>query len=421
MFKDIKKFFRYLQEQEGKELRNRIIAYTIFGFVLLIFNRFILLNFSLEGNFHIYRALSKILIENNINPYRTDIISVVRNAFPLNFDQNSLSDFIYQFPVFHLFIYYPFSLIKDAMWSAALWMEFNQFIVIIAVGVFINLFKWNINKREKYILTAVSLLFYFVLDNILALNTASLQLAALLLSMYYSEKNEMIKSGLFFAFLFISPFAAIGPVAVMMALFITRKSYSAITWSVITIILLSLAGFVVQTDWVLQFLRNVIIEKPTYPFINFGSAFQNAWGEMNFPIILNLVPLFSVIWITLEWIRTPKNTLSHELWLLSLAVTTNPFIFIDTENYTAIYLLQVFIFIHYLWKTRSQGFFNVIIYFLSLAASIIYPLINRFFLINTNYYLNYYQINFINCLFLMIMLYWVRWWILRDYNPTEEI
>ena len=420
MFTEIKRFFAFLLGKEGGKLRERILLIFIGIIILFFINRFILFQISDNRDFLFSSAISNLMIESGVNPYRSDIAEVITSIYPEEISDSIETGFIFKKPIFVLFLYYPFSLMKDPVWSTAVWMVVTQALMVASVFIFFNMIQYRSSFISKMIVSAISLLFFFTINTQINLNLSAIQMMSLLLVFKFSHGNQYIKSGIFLALLFIQPLTVIPVIAVLILIFIATRETNQVVWMVISLILMCMAGMIYQTDWILKYLQNLIFESPEFPFIGFGDAYFNAWSGLNLGRFFNYLPIIAAIWIALEWIRIPKQTLNQQLWMVSLAIVLNPYLFIDAGNKAGIFYLFVILFLFYLWETRSGRIFNIILYGFTLLITIILPIINWITIFNVGVGASPNIINMIYSSFLVILLYWVKWWVVREY-PEDTI
>lgn len=422
MFAELRKIFDYLtKDEQGKSTRNWIFLLFFLVVVLALLNKFVIVNWIDDAYFMRQWALSHLTFREDINPYRRDIASVLRNSFPEIFPSEPNENFVFQLPIFQLFIFYPFTFIRDTAWAQTIWMTINQLLVAACVFLFTKTIKWDLNRRNLLILLGTSLLFHFVLTNILRGNIATIQLTFVLGTLYYYERREQLKSGIYLGLLAIDPFHFLLAYIFLLWFFFRKGEGSIITWAIITLILLSIAGVVFQSDWPIQLLRNLVLENNFFPFISYADALQNNLDIIGPRIILNYIPMFFIVWIVYEWLRSPKRTFYQEFWLIGLSFILNPLFVMRADAHGEILIYPVYLFIIFLWMTRSRGIFNWIIVGFSGMLSVVAPLINQILtVVRGEGFVSNETILLVNVLFLWIMMYWVRWWVLKDYSSENE-
>jgi hypothetical protein len=85
-------------------------------------------------------------------------------------------------------------------------------------------------------------------------------------------------------------------------------------------------------------------------------------------------------------------------------------------NYSSVFYLIPIIFIVYLWENHSTGLINKVIYGILGFSTIVLPLVVLLFPASFRLINNFHSINLINSLVLLVLLYWIRWWVVIPYD-----
>jgi hypothetical protein len=417
MVNDIKKYFDYLSNGEGGK-RTKINIFVILFFIvtLVLINKFLLIKFVNSDNFQIHKALSQLLFFKGLSPYSQDISSVLSNYFSTRAVVLPSYKIIFQLPIYDLIFYLPFSLIKDQNWSLIIWLTVNQFLFILCIENCFKLLKWKPKNWLKISLMGSGLVTFFGLTNFLAANSSIFQLLFLILGIKYLFSEKFMIAGLFLGFATLDPFYFFIPLIIILAILISRKQIEPLIWIFISIAFLSLIGVIFDSGWILKMFRNVLLEGSFYPFIDYNHALLNWTSKLFSGRIISSVPILLLIWVFMEYSRLPKRNSNQIFWLLSLVSCINPFVIMRETNYASVYYLLPFVFLIYLWEYNSSGTINKVVYLILLFTSVIIPLASRLF---PNVFIslaNFYSVNLINSIILIILLYWIRWWVVKPYD-----
>ena len=417
MITDLKKYFSYLiNNEEGRSSRNKLILRLLIVLVLFIINKTFLVKFADSENFLINSALSNLLFIKGFSPYSKDISSVLDNYFSTRGALVSSGAVIFQLPIYQLIFYLPFSFISDLKWALSLWLTINQCIYLLCIENCIKMFNWKPKKWLNAIILIGGLFAFFGIYNFLALNTSVFQFYFFILALSFIFSEKYLPAGLLLGLATIDPFNFFLPLIIVFGFLINRRQPEPAVWAVISIILLSLVGIIFDSGWILKFLRNIFLEGSFFPFIDYNHAVLNWIPKISFGGVLNFIPIILLIWLFIEFSRLPKQSSNQLFWMLSLAACINPFIIMRETNYSSIFYILPIFFIVYEWENHSSGLINKVIYgilgFLSIVlplAGLLYP--ESFRLIN-----NYHSINLINSLVIIVLLYWIRWWVVIPYD-----
>ena len=113
---------------------------------------------------------------------------------------------------------------------------------------------------------------FFGVSNFLAANTSIFQFYFFILGLSFAFSDKHILAGLLLGLATIDPFNFFLPLIIVIGFLISRKQFEPIVWFVISIVLLSLAGIIFDSGWILKFLRNIFLEGSFFPFIDYNHA-----------------------------------------------------------------------------------------------------------------------------------------------------
>lgn len=417
MLNDLKKFITYLSDnEEGKDIKNKIYFFLIIILALLIINKFFLIKFSDSGNFKIQSALSNLFFLKGISPYSKNITSVMANYFSTRGVSFQTNNFIFQLPIYQLIFYLPFSLIPDNNWSLSIWLTLNQFLLLLCIENCFKLLNWDPKYFIKIGLMGIGLIAFFGISNIFAVNTSIIQLLFLIMGLKFLFFEKYVISGLFIGLATLDPFNFFIPLVVVLVYLLTKRLYEPLIWIIITIVLLSLSGLIFDSGWVLKMLKNIFLEGSFFPFIDFNHALLNWMSKLPSGNLIKFVPISLLIWISLEFSRLPRQNLKQLIWLLSLASCINPFVIMRETNYASVLYLLPLIFIVYLWEIHSTGIINKVIFGILLLTAVAIPLAGLLLPKDFSFLENFHSINLINSIVLIIVLYWIKWWVVKPYD-----
>ena len=419
MFDEIVRLVKYLNESDEGRTKRKKIIFTLAGIVsLLIINRFLLIFKANLDYFYHHTALSRLLFISNISPYDLNIQSILDNFFSSRSIEVSLENFQYNDPLFQLFFFLPFTLITDHAWAAAIFLTVNQACIFLIVEQVYQLLKWRPAWKTRLLHLGLAFFSVFSLSFFSSPDLSIIQVLLFLLGLNLSLKNKFIAGGVVLSFtLFDFPMMNLPMLLLLMFLFILKKS-DVIVWFFISLGLLSLAGLIFDNNWPLKMIRNIFLEPIYYPFIPYSQAVGIDHAGAFISSIINLFPIVLFILLIMEWIRIPKENPYQLFWMLSLIFTLNPFL-VNTKKFQLSFIaIFVYLYIFYLWDCRSSGSVKKAVYgffsvFIVLLPCLGYAFPSRMgFLYNTRGY------NLIAILLTLLMLYWVRWWILQ--MPSED-
>lgn len=419
MWHEIQRVFTYLSEDgEGKNIRKIVLFGLIIFTALLVFNYFVLYQLADLDHFFIRSALARLLFFNNISPYSLDISSILDNYFSTRPIEVSINNFKFTDPIFQLFFYFPFGLISDYAWTAAIYLTINMGLIIWILETVYRLLDWQPGIKIKLLNGILAFSSFLGISFITAPDLAVIHTLLLLSGLKFSLKGKSIAGGLFLGFSLLSFPMVILPLLLTLAFLIVTRKNGPIIWFLITVFLLSLAGIIFDNNWLLLMLRNFFLEPIYFPFASYSASIGVTSQGAILPTLLNFLPVFLIVMISLEWLRTPKVSSNHLYWLLAFAINLNPML-IAGKDFSPMFLnIFVYLFIFYLWYFRSEGTVKYILLGVYVLLIVALPGLGRAFPQTLPFLNSSTGFHLLRIFLTLIMLYWVKWWVLQ--SPLES-
>lgn len=419
MFAEIKKVTQYiLTEEKYIQLRKKIL-YIFLAFVLLILvDRFALSRLVDQNNFYVSLARTRMVFQGNLSAYENEVNRSSENVKALGLTLGTIRQF--NLPMYALLFYLPYIFLKDFYWALALWLAINQIMTYFTLSMLLDIL--NVKLRENY-KAAVSLalfLAYFTALNILSTNLSMLQVFLLVAAFYQVRNKRYIFAGILFGLATFNPFVLLLPTLIFFLLNFHKDRSVVNLWMAITVVLLSMALIIFDMRWILEMIKVWLLEPDFYPLISYRSYIVGVFPDFDSNLV-TLLPLLIVFWLVYEWLRSPKETIDQEFWLISLALTLNPLINMWDSLYATIGYMVVFIYTVSLWYARSTDKFRIFMAVLYGLVLIVVPLGQMLLQKQIFGYQNVYGINLVVTLLLLFNLYWVRLWVMNPYYYINKL
>ncbi len=406
---DFEKVKKGIENFFSKNRYLKIIGLIILGTAVL-FGINLTISRTLKGGNDFYvkwSTLDLLQQDDPINPYGYQAFQRISETtddatfLPL-LEEDSFSN-----PIFCLFLYYPFNLIKDFEAARAVWMTL---IMIIFLYVF-----WDqyIKDQEKNSTRQIILIFFLVFNvfsvtSFLAGDLLTISFALVILAFKNIREEKYELAGIYCALATIVPGVALVSMVIFAILSLKERKIGFLIWFLITTALLCFAGFLIQDNWIVQFLQSNIKKiQNIFSALNLGVGNIGQTIEIVLPILVLIT----------EWIRSMNQLDQTEKknWLFHLTLVLFPLILGSQGRTLSILFLPAWLQIFNEWKKRESanairiGFFNIILY---IALGIIIVLVKPGILIREE---PLPQILFwIAGFHVFLNMYWIRPWIFRD-------
>ncbi len=415
-FKKITKFL--IHEPRYIELRKKILIILVIFITLIFTNRFLVIQLAEKGDFFISLARVKEVFWGNASVYTKEIAPAAAELAKIGI--KNLPHGVFKLPLYALVFYLPFSFIRDFNWALALWLAANEIICYFILSVFLAIIEKKI--KDSYLAAAAGMmtLAYFMTANILTTNLSLIQLLLILLTFQKSKENQPIFSGILLGLAFFNPYEFFIPLVILVLLNFFNGRNLVNGWMLISTVLFGLAFIIFDSRWLLELLKVVLLKPDFYPFISFSQYIGDIYPGIN-TRLLDLFPIFILVWIVIEWLRTPKEYYLQELWLLALGFTLMPLLNMWDRPYALTGYAFVLIFTTALWIDRAPSKFRTFSFAVNTLLLILLPAGQMFIRQKTLTPADLIVYNLIFTLILLLNLYWVRLWVINPYYSVNKL
>jgi hypothetical protein len=313
------------------------------------------------------------------------------------------------YPLYSIVVFLPYALISDYNLARAAWMTTLEIALVALSLMSMRLANW----KPRPILLGLFLLFslfwyhgFRPLINGNAIILVALCIAGGLLALK-SKADEL--AGVLFAFATIKPH-----VVLLFLVFIAYWTYihrrwRVVGWLVTTVILLSASAALLVPDWILQNIREIVRYSSYNPPLTLRAALTALLPGIGNRIGLAIMGLLALL-LLVEWWLVRKANFRGFTWVACLTLVASQWIGIPTDPGNFIILLPALALIFALWQERWERAGSI---FAVLSMLVLLAGLWGIFLATVEYGDQPQQspIMFIPLpAFLLIMLYWVRWW-----------
>jgi len=413
MLNEISRFLEYLNtDDDGKTVRNRIIFIILLIIFALIFNRFVLSPY-VSDDLKVGINQSKLLFLNGKSPYDKEIQNYIKSiASDEKWIVND-NKFEFDVPLFQLIIYLPFTVISNYLWAAAFFITINQICIFLTMHMLFRLLDWEPKVVERICIYLLTAAVFFIQINILSGNSSIIQMTLIIAVIYYEEGKKPILSGIFLGLCFIDPVSMLFTIIILLVILLTKREYSVLFWSIITIGLLSLFSTIFDSNWIIGWLKSLFLSPSRFPFIPYIDGIQEKYS-MSVNKLFIIIPIILTSWLVFEIIRTSKDTTGEEVWLLSISGLLNYYVMIRPDLYAAVLFLPSLILLISVWWKKLNNIGKLVFYLLLTGISAGIFLFQLF----TSMAIPMRGTTIIllaTAFFFVVNLYWARLWIMRPY------
>jgi len=371
------------------------------------------------NDFLVHWMGTKTFLAEGISPYSDETATRIQTFAYGRPAQPGEHELRVAYPLYSIVIFLPFALISDFVFARALWMTLLEVALLTLSVVSIKLSDWKPRLLNFAIFFLFSMVWYHAVRPIIngnAVVLVALALAGGLLALKY-DADEL--AGVLMAFSTIKPQVVFVPIIFLLYWTITKRRWRFVFWFLGTLFLLSASVALLLPDWILQNILEVLRYPGYNPPGTFGTALAAMIPAMGKRIGYGMTGVLTFLMLIEWWIsrRTGKDGF---VWTACFSIAVSFWIGIQTDPGNFIVGLPALVLVFALWEGRWKQTGSV----LSLVSMLLLGAGLWIIFLNTleagAQPQQGPQMFFPFPAFLLITLYWVRWWAVQSPNVWFE-
>jgi hypothetical protein len=323
------------------------------------------------------------------------------------------------YPMYSALVFLPFALIRDYELARALWMTVLEAALIGLAFLSLKLTRWKMGMWLIPFFLIFSIFWYHSLRPLINGNAVILVALALVAAFAALRNGRDELAGGLLAFSTIKPHLAILPIIFILIWTISYRRWRTLGWVLISLVLLSISAALFVPDWPLQNLREILAYSSYNPPGTPGAAFET-WLPATGRQLGWALNAFMGLILLVEWVFVRRKEFRWFLWTGSLTLVISQWIGIQTDPGNFILLLFPVVLVFSMWVERWGRAGSVLT---SITMFLLFIVPWGIFLQTVMYGdqpLQHPIMFFPLPLFLLITLYWVRWWAIKPRQLLVE-
>jgi hypothetical protein len=313
------------------------------------------------------------------------------------------------YPLYSVLVFLPYALFSDYEIARALWMTTLEAALVGLAFVSLRLVRWKMSLWLLPIFLIFSILWYHSVRPVI--NGNAVILVALLIAGAFvalrAGRDEL--AGVLLAISTIKPHLVVLPIIFVLVWTLSSRRWRTLGWMLISLVLMSAGAALLVPDWPLQNLREIMAYSSYNPPGTPGAVFET-WLPATGRQMGWALSVFLGLILLAEWALVRRKDFRWFLWTGSLTLVVSQWIGIQTDpgNFILLYLPLVLVFALWVERWGRSGVYVVLV---SMALLFFIPW--TLFLETVAYGdqpLQHPVMFFPLPLFLLVTLYWVRWW-----------
>jgi hypothetical protein len=318
-------------------------------------------------------------------------------------------------PLYAVILLGPFAFIRDYAVSRAIWMTIMELCLYGTALISIRLAEW---KPKNWILVVFFVFSFLWFQGMISILNADivvfvgLGMAASLLAISHGHDEF---AGFLLGLITVKPSVSIVFILFILFWSIVQHRMKIILWLFITVILLGVGASILIPDWILQYIRIVIQTSAISGLATPSNAIIRWWPSTG-GRVGTVISIITIAILAVEWWFARRTRSQRFLWTACLTIVASQWVGIPTVAGNFSILLPILPLIFASWQDRWKGIGNALT--ISLMLVLGFGLWGLYFALHGSLPKIYFSpaLIFPLPLILILLLYWVRWWIIRP--PT---
>lgn len=361
------------------------------------------------NDFLVHWVGTRALVIDGVSPYSDDVaIEIQTRAYgrPAIPGEHELR---VAYPLYSILIFLPYALITDFNIARAVWMTTLEVALVALAFSSLRLTRWRLSLWFLPIFLLFSILWYHSVRPLINGNAVILVALLIVSSLLALRAGRDELAGVLLAFSTIKPHLVVIVIGFVLLWTLSHRRWKTLFWFVVTMAMLSALAALFVPNWPVQNLREIMRYSSYNPPGTLGSALATWMPGIGRQIGWVITGLL-VLLLLGEWWLALRNDFRWFFWTICLTLTASQWIGIQTDpgNFIILYVAVVLIFA--LWEERSGKKGQPLVWVLMALLFFIPWLL---FLRTVSYGDQPIQspiMFFPLPLFLLICLYWMRWW-----------
>lgn len=347
-----------------------------------------------------------------ISPYSDEVALRIQTLVYGRAAQQGEHELRVAYPLYSMVVFFPFSLIPDFTTARAAWNTLLEIALIALTFLTIRLVRWRLSPVMLAVVLLFSVFWYHALRPVI-LGNAVILVALAMVGVMLAVRAKMDElAGILLGLATIKPQLVVIPIIFICLWAFTKRRWKIIIWLGMTVTLLTAVAALLLPDWIVQNLREVIRYPGYNPPGNPASALADLLPAMGRRIGTGFSILVLAVMLV-EWWYGRRQDFRGFLWTTCLTLTASQWSGIQTDPGNFIILYPALLLVFSLWEERWHQTGRWLVW--GSMALLFFGIWALFFAtVQQSYQPIQSPVMFLPLpAFLLITLYWVRWWAVR--------
>lgn len=371
------------------------------------------------NDFLVHWVGTRSLLIDGISPYTDAVALRIQNLAYGRPARPGEHELRVAYPLYSIFIFLPFALIRDYTIARTLWMTCLEIALIVLVFLCLRLTTWKPKSWILGVILVFSIFWYHGLRPLINGNAVILVILFTVGSLlaFQNEHDEL--AGFLLALATIKPHLMLLPILFAWFYAISIRRWKVPLWTIITLALLAGAAMIFVPNWILQNIWE-ILRYPKYNPPGTPVAVFSMWFPANGNRIGWILSAMLGLLLLMEWWIARGKEFRWFIWTMCLTLTVSQWIGIPTDPGNFILMYPSLILTFSMWEDRwkSRGRILIVAWLLILFIGLWIAFLKT---VTFNGQPLQHPVMFFPLPFIVLIgLYWIRWWAIRPSQLLVE-
>jgi hypothetical protein len=359
---------------------------------------------------------TRLYITERQNPYGPETTLAIQEGF---YGRPALQDedqAFFAYPFYSMLFFAPFSLVGDYPLARALWITAQEAALVGTAFAAMALSGWRPGRWALAAFLLFALIWLHGAKPLIDGNASILVGLLATLALLALRRGRDGWAGIALALSTIKPHIVVLLIVFVLAWALSHKRRGVLWSFVATLALLCGVSFALQPGWLLQNLAQMLMYGGYTPPGTLVGALTEWLGESGRWVGLAVSAALGLL-LFYEWVSAQGGDFEWFLWTASVTIAIGPLIGVATTSSNYTIFLPVLALLFAWWQRRTGGqqaaWFIMAALFAGLWALFLSTLTEKQFNEHP-------VVMFVAPVFLLLNLYWLRWWLLRP-RPARTL
>lgn len=355
---------------------------------------------------------TRLFITERLSPYSPETTLAIQEGFYGRPAQPDEDQALFAYPFYSMLVFAPFALVEDYPLARALWITAQEIALAALALVGMAYTGWRPGRGTLVATLLFALTWFHSAKPLVDGNAAVLVALFVSLGLLALRRNRDGLAGIAFALSTIKPQMVLLILVFIFGWAWAHKRRAVLGSFAASMLVLAGASFILQPDWAMQNLAQVLLYGSYTPPGTLIGTFEAWWGQNGHTAGIAISALLGLL-LFYEWANAVGRRFEWFVWTLCLTLVLGPLVGLPSTSSNHVILLIVVIWLLAVWQRRTgqprAAWVLLPVLFVGIWALFLLTLAE-----GEGQYREHLSLLLAAPVFLLANLYWLRWWLQRS-------